>query len=171
MHRTNLDNRSDLVRVEAKTWFVDGLLSGSVLLGFVFAWWLDQSPWPQYAPLVDPILLITLVLFALPIPAGILFDSLREVIAMAPPEYVVDEIEQRLLQTLADVDYEDVELRVSKRGRDTYLLVHVIVSDGFSMQSIKELDSVRHNTERQLKAWRSEILIDMLFIRDRALAS
>lgn len=84
MHRRRRDFHSDLVVVDVRTWFVDGLLSGSVMVGFAGAWWLAQSPWPQYAPLVDPILLMALGIAVLPIPGKIMLDSLREVIHIAP---------------------------------------------------------------------------------------
>ena len=170
MRRSSMDYRSDLVGVEAKTWFVDGLLSFAVLLGFIVAWSLELSGLGHYAPLVDPLLLITLVVLALPIPAKILFDSLKEVVAMAPPEDVVDEIENQLLETLTDVSTEHVELRVSKRGRVTYLLVHVVVADDFEVRGIAALDQIREKSESELKQWNPEIVMDMLFVRDRELA-
>jgi cation diffusion facilitator family transporter len=170
MRRSSKDYRSDLVRVEAKTWFIDGLLSFGVLLGFIAAWSFEQSGLGHYAPLVDPLLLITLVVLALPIPAKIMFDSLKEVVAMAPPEHVVDEIENELLETLKDVSTEHVELRVSKRGRVTYLLVHVVVADDFEVRDIAALDQIRKKSESDLKQWNPEIVMDMLFVRDRDLA-
>ena len=170
LHRSSKDYRSDLVQVEVKTWIVDGLLSGSVLLGFLAAWWLDGSPWSHLAPLVDPALLITLVLLALPIPAKIMFASFKEVVAMAPPDHVVDDIEARLLQTLSHINSEHVELRVSKRGRVTYLLVHVVVAEDFVVNGISELDAIRKASEAALKEWDPSILLDMLFIRDIQLA-
>lgn len=170
MHRSSRQHRSDLVRVESKTWLVDGLLSGAVLLGFSVAWWLEQSPWSRYAPLVDPLLLTAIVLVALPIPLGILHESLREIVNMAPPVSVVDDIEQRLLASLSEVDYEHVELRVTKRGRNTYLLVHVVVSESFALRSVAELDAIRQASEAALVAWNRQIVMDMLFIRDRSLA-
>mgnify|MGYP001564642363 FL=1 len=106
----------------------------------------------------------------MPIPAKILFDSLKEVVAMAPPEDVVDEIENQLLETLTDVSTEHVELRVSKRGRVTYLLVHVVVADDFEVRGIAALDQIREKSESELKQWNPEIVMDMLFVRDRELA-
>lgn len=170
MYRGSRDHRSDLVAVEAKTWFVDGLLSGSVLLGFITAWLLEQSGSGHWAPLVDPILLITIVLLALPVPAKIMLDSFREVIAMAPPEHVVNEIQERLLEALAEIDAGHVELRVNKRGRVTYLLVHVVVGDHFVVEDIGELDGIRKHCESHLKSWNPQILMDMLFVRDPQLA-
>ena len=61
MERASREARSDLVRVESRTWFVDGLLSAAVFTGFMIAWLLEQSAWAHWAPLVDPILLIVIV--------------------------------------------------------------------------------------------------------------
>ena len=170
MSRASKQNRSDLVAVECKTWLMDGLLSCAVFFGFLGAWWLGRSPWPGYAPLVDPILLITIVTLALPVPLGILRDSLKEIVLMAPSEPLVDEIEQRLLDSLSDVDYDHVELRVTKRGRNTYVLVHIVVGDTFAITSVAGLDEIRNRSERALKGWNPEIVIDMLFVKDPQLA-
>ena len=170
MSRASKQSRSDLVAVESKTWLMDGLLSCTVFFGFLGAWWLERSPWPGYAPLVDPILLITIVTLALPVPLGILRDSLREIVLMAPSEPLVDEIEQRLLDSLSDVDYDHVELRVTKRGRNTYVLVHIVVGDTFAITSVAGLDEIRNRSERALKGWNPEIVIDMLFVKDPQLA-
>lgn len=170
MSRASRQSRSDLVAVESKTWLMDGLLSCAVFVGFLGAWWLERSPWPEYAPLVDPILLISIVTLALPVPLGILRDSLKEIVLMAPSEPLVDEIEQRLLDSLSDVDYDHVELRVTKRGRNTYLLVHIVVGDAFAITSIAGLDEIRNRSERALKGWNPEIVIDMLFVQDPQLA-
>jgi cation diffusion facilitator family transporter len=157
---------SDLVGVEAKTWFIDGLLSGSILLGFLGAWWLEYSSLSEYATRVDPILLIILGLAVLPIPGKIMIDSLKEVINKAPPQQVVHEIEQRLRKSLSQVSYDHVELRVSKRGRDLYLLVHVVVSESFAHETISQLDEIRRSSELAMKEWNSAILMDILFVKD-----
>jgi len=50
--------RSNLVGVDARTWFVDGVLSISILLGFALAYFIEQTRFSAYAPLVDSILFI-----------------------------------------------------------------------------------------------------------------
>jgi cation diffusion facilitator family transporter len=171
MARVGRQSRSDLVAVEARTWLVDGLLSAAVFVGFLVAWLLERSAWAHYAPVVDPVLLIGIVIVALPVPLGILRDSLREILWMAPAGTLVGDIEQRLLASLEGVALDHVELRVTKRGRNTYMLVHVVVSEAFRLGSVDELDAIRHRSERALKAWNQEIVMDMLFVRDPALAS
>nr|WP_136249576.1 cation transporter [Ningiella ruwaisensis] len=168
--------RSDLVGVDAHTWFVDGVLSASILLSFGLAFALENmqiegyKDLAKYAPYVDPVLLIVLGIAMLPIPLKILLDSLNEVINKAPPEAVSSVIEKRLKKTLADVPYEHVEVRISKRGRDLYLLVHIIVDDAFSVATISELDDIRLKCEAEMREWNPSIIMDILFIQDPELA-
>lgn len=170
MQRIGRDTRSVLVSVEAKYWFIDGLLSASVLLGFSVAWVMSQTSYQAFAPYVDPFLLITIVIFALPIPAKVLIASFREVIVMAPPIEIVDEIEQRLMSALEDIQHDLIEFRVYKRGRNTYLLVHIVVADEFSISSIAELDAIRHASIAKMQQWKPEIVMDILFVKDKSLA-
>lgn len=162
--------RSDLVNVDAHTWLIDGVLSASILVGFVIAYFLSVSGFEAYAPYVDPILLIVLGLTMLPVPVKIMLESLNEVINKAPPEAVTTTIERRLADSLKKVPYEHVEVRISKRGRDTYMLVHIIVNDSFKFATVSELDDIRLKCERDLKEWDSSIIMDILFIRDPELA-
>jgi predicted Co/Zn/Cd cation transporter (cation efflux family) len=106
----------------------------------------------------------------LPVPGKILRDSLNEVINKAPPEAVSKLIEKKLKKTLADVPYEHVEVRISKRGRDIYLLVHIIVDDAFSIATISELDEIRLKCESEMREWEPAIIMDILFIQDPELA-
>jgi cation diffusion facilitator family transporter len=163
------DAGSELVQVESRTWLMDSVLSGAVLLGFLLAFALSRSAYAHWAPLVDPLLLILIIALALPIPGKIFLNSLREVIAMAPPEDVVNEIGERLLSTLAHVPHEQIEYRVSKRGRNTYLLVHVLVTESYDQVAVSELDAVRRNSAQVMKSWNPEIVMDILFVRDKGL--
>ncbi|MFQ3325338.1 MAG: putative Co/Zn/Cd cation transporter (cation efflux family) [Pseudomonadales bacterium] len=59
---------------------------------------------------------------------------------------------------------------MSKRGRNTYILVHVVVSDEFKITSIKELDVIRHKTSDAMVAWNPDIVLDIMFVQDLAFA-
>lgn len=162
--------RSDLVGVDARTWFVDGVLSAAILFGFGLAYGIEKTSFAAYAPLIDPLLLILLGTAILPIPGKIMLESLKEVINKAPPEAVTVVIEKKLKQTLLAVPYEHVEVRISKCGRDLYILVHIIVNESFSVTTISELDDIRKSCEAAMREWDPSILMDILFIQDPSLA-
>ena len=161
---------SDLVKVDSHTWMIDGVLSASILLAFILAYALELTDYRAFAPYVDPVLLTILGLVMLPVPGKILRDSLNEVINKAPPEAVSAVIEKKLKKTLVDVPYEHVEVRISKRGRDIYLLVHIVVDDAFSIATIADLDVIRLNCEAEMREWDPAIIMDILFIKDPELA-
>ncbi len=166
MYKRSKNYHSDLVKVDAKTWLVDGILSAAILVGFLAAWWLVNSPWPHWAPIVDPLILIILGLSALPIPLKVMSHSLQEVIHKAPTSGIVEKIEARLMASLQGVDYQSVEVRVSKRGRGLYLLAHIIVSDDFNINSIEELDDIRAKSHAMLEALYKHIVIDLVFVNN-----
>ncbi|MCW8106939.1 cation diffusion facilitator family transporter [Alteromonas ponticola] len=167
-HGNNL--RSDLVMVDAHTWFIDGVLSASILIGFIVAYTLNLYGYSTLALYVDPVLLMILGLALLPIPIKILLASLNEVINKAPPEAVTTVIEKKLAKSLSAVPYQHVEVRISKQGRDLYMLVHIIVDKSFSVATISELDAIRKDCERDLREWDPSIMMDILFIQDPKLA-
>ena len=171
MYRKSAVARSELVLVEAKNWFVDGMLSGSIFFGFISAFLLQKFELGEYAPLVDPSLLMLLVVLSLPIPAKVMWDSLKEVLDMAPHDELVQELESRLMASLDEVDTEHVEFRVSKQGRSIYVLVHVVVAEDFAIAAVSDLDEIRRQSQDRIREWNPAVLLDMLFIRDRALAS
>ncbi len=166
MFKRSKNYNSDLVRVDAKTWLVDGVLSGAILIGFLSAWWLVNSPWPEWAKIVDPVILIVLGLSALPIPMKVMLDSLKEVIHKAPTSGIVEEIEKHLIRSLNQVKYEKIEIRVSKRGRGVYLLAHIIVTDEFKCSSIDDLDEIRRHSHAVLKELYPSITVDLVFVKD-----
>lgn len=157
---------SDLVKADAKTWLVDGVLSGAILIGFLTAWWLVNSPWPQWAQIVDPVILIALGLSALPVPVKIMLESLREVIHKAPTSDIVDKMEEQLKKSLINVGFNSIKFRVSKRGRRIYVLVHIIVNEEFSSSSIDELDDIRKYSHAMMKEIYPSIEMDLVFIKD-----
>ncbi|WP_334048645.1 cation diffusion facilitator family transporter [Alteromonas gracilis] len=161
---------SDLVRVDSHTWMIDGVLSASILLAFILAYGLEGTRYSMLAPYVDPVILIVLGSAMLPVPFKILRESLNEVINKAPPEAISAVIEKKFKKTLADVPYEHVEVRISKRGRDMYLLVHIIVDDAFSIATISDLDEIRLKCEAEMREWDPSIIMDILFIKDPELA-
>jgi cation diffusion facilitator family transporter len=170
MKHSSKSLRSDLVGVDARTWFVDGMLSASILLGFAIAYALQSFGYSAYAPYVDPVLLIILGIAMLPIPGRIMLDSLNEVINKAPPEAFTSVIEKKLKQSLDGVPYVHVEVRISKMGRDLYLLVHIIVDESFGLTTISELDTIRKASETTMREWNPSIFMDILFICDPDLA-
>ncbi len=169
LRRANRQIHSELIAVEAKTWFMDGLLSVAVLLGFVAANLLAHSQWPELATKTDPVIVLLLVLVTLPVPGRILLNSVREVIIMAPPDDFVAEIERRLGETFEDIDAQCVDYRVSKRGRWAHVLVYVVLPPHLASLTVQELDEIRARSTATMQAWKSNIRLHIIFTLDPVL--
>ena len=89
---------------------------------------------------------------------------------MAPKAEVVDEIEVKLNQLLGHLPHQLIEFRVTKRGRNTYILVHFVVNDEFTITNIKELDVIRRTSSEAMRTWNPDIVLDIMFVDDLALA-
>lgn len=158
---------SGLLKVDAVEWLVDSLLSLAVLIGFVIGFLMQLTQWRYLTPFVDPTLLIIITVCALPVPFKILLSNFRELISMAPVESVVKQIDVHLKTAVSDIPLDDYTFRVMKHGRVTFVLVHLIVSDNFQFNTVSELDVIRESVEKQMLAFNPEIVMEMLFIKDR----
>ena len=163
--------KSGLLQVDVTEWIIDGMLSFGILAGFAVGYFLQQTHWSYVTPYVDPVLLIVITVFALPIPIKILLNNMREIILMAPPESLVDKIELELEKATADIPLNDIEYRVMKHGRATFLLVHLMVSDAFHFNTVADLDNIREKIDDHMLRFNPEIVMEILFIKDREWAS
>jgi cation diffusion facilitator family transporter len=161
---------SGLLRVDAMEWLIDGTLSFGILMGFVIAYFLQKTIWYELTPYIDPVLLILISTIALPFPLKTLFDNTREVISMAPPEPVVNEIEQQLDHATREFPLDDYDFRVIKQGRNTFLRVYLMVSDDFHFNTVADLDGIREKIDDHMIAYNPEITMDIMFIKDKVWA-
>ncbi len=159
-------SHSQLVAFEAKNWLIDGMISGAVCLAFVAVLALERTSWSPYLVYADPALVVILVLIAIPIPLKILKDSMREVLMMAPPQALQEEISSRFYQAIAPYGFRDIRLRMLKTGRYISVLAHITVPEHFRLDRVGELDTIRYQTLADLQAYDARLYIDILFTED-----
>ncbi len=63
---------------------VDGILSATILVGFVFVVLLDKLGYSQWNSYVDPILVSALAIAASTLPISVLRKNLKEVLLITP---------------------------------------------------------------------------------------
>lgn len=162
-------SQSQLVAFDAKNWLIDGMISGAVFLAFVAVLVLERTSWSPYMVYADPSLVVILVLIAIPIPLKILKANMREVLMMAPPEALQDEISRRFHQVIAPYGFLDTQLRMLKTGRHISVLAHVLVPEHFRLERVSELDTIHHDIMADLQAYHAQLYIDIVFTEDRQL--
>lgn len=159
--------KSGLLELEAVEWMVDSFLSAGILIGFVIAWAMGFTRWAHLIPYVDPVLLILIALLALPAPLKALWSNFKELVDMAPPAEYTRRLDTEMDKALEGLAVRDYEYRLMKSGRSTFMLVHLMVSDDFRITDIAELDIIRDGIEEKILRFDSNIIMEILFIKNR----
>lgn len=135
---------SKLVRNDAREWGIDFGFSVVTLAGFAVLPFLPdpyRDVWARYA---DPVMVAVLALLLLPVPLGVLRESLREVLLMATPD---DALMQRLEALTRSIGAEPGVRRVIhhavKSGRIYFIEVDIVVGEGFALQTVAQQDTLR----------------------------
>lgn len=153
-----------LVHNDAKTWLMDAVFSVVTLVAFVVLPFLPEpyhSLWARYA---DPTMVSVLALLLLPVPIGILKDSLREVLMMADVESaLVARVETVLDDIKAEHDIVRTVHHIARSGRTVFVEVDLVVGPDFALQTVAEQDGLRQRIWQALElpmedAWLSVAL-------------
>jgi predicted Co/Zn/Cd cation transporter (cation efflux family) len=168
MARYRHKSQSSLVAIDAKAWFVDTIISGSILIGFIVIYFAKNTFLNEYLVYVDPLLVAVIVLIVIPIPIKLLKENLREVFWLAPDAEVQQEIQQRINDAIADYDVSDVRIRLAKLGRYITLNAYIIVPASFKLNKIEELDDIRARIKDRLLQYHPNMIFDIIFTADKA---
>lgn len=111
--------RSSLLTAELRQWQMDTWLSAAVLLGFALTWGLTLTPWERYARFADPVMVLLIASYFLPIPIRMIRDALRELMFGEPESRVRQEVVQRV----APFDIADDDVRLAQVG--SFLMIDI----------------------------------------------
>lgn len=109
--------RSSLLAAELRQWQMDTWLSVAVMLGFALTWGLTLTPWASYARFADPVMVLIIVGYFLPIPIRMIRGALRELMFGEP----LDSVRQAVVQEVADFDIANGNVRLAQVG--SFLMV------------------------------------------------
>ena len=108
-----------------------------------------------------------LSLVFLPMPIGILRQSLREVLLMAEPD---DELVQRIDRVLAELraehDIVSVTHHVVRTGRVVFVEIDFVVGPGFAAQRIAQQDQLRELIRAAIGLSLDEAWLTISFVQD-----
>jgi cation diffusion facilitator family transporter len=152
---------------DAKEWLMDAAFSLVTFAGFAVLPLLPEpqrSLWSRYA---DPAMVAVLSLVFLPMPIGILRQSLREVLLMAEPD---DELVQRIDRVLAELraehDIVSVTHHVVRTGRVVFVEIDFVVGPGFAAQRIAQQDQLRELIRAAIGLSLDEAWLTISFVQD-----
>ena len=135
---------SKLVGNDAKEWLMDFAFSVVTLAGFAVLPLLSEPYYGIWARYADPVMVAVLAVLLLPVPLGILRDSLREVLLMAAPHDALVRRAERVIEDVRAVrGVTRVIHHIVKSGRMYFIEIDVVVGPDFALQTVAEQDTLR----------------------------
>jgi cation diffusion facilitator family transporter len=155
---------SQLLRNDAREWLIDAAFSIVTLVGFAVVWWLEE-PWrTRWATHADSALVALLALLFMPIPLGVLRQTLHELLHMADADReLAARVEAVLRKVTAGHDVVSHTTHVAKVGRSSFIEVNIVAGPRFALQTVAQQDGLRDRIWQALelapdRAWLSIIV-------------
>ncbi|MGO1394825.1 MAG: cation diffusion facilitator family transporter [Halomonas sp.] len=111
--------RSSLLAAELRQWQMDTWLSAAVMLGFALTWALTQTPWASYARFADPVMVLIIAGYFLPMPIRMVRGALRELMFGVSCGHMRREV----VEDVADFDVTADDVRLAQVG--SFLMVDI----------------------------------------------
>lgn len=159
LRRRLLHLSSPLVEIDRRNWLIDGIISLGVAAGFLVGLLLAELGQQQAARYVDPGITALLCLLILPIPARILWENWRQIVAHAPPTETLSRIDALIEAALPAGFARQRELRLLETGRLLYVHVYLQVEN----VSVADCDAVREAIWQRLNAELNHPALDVAF--------
>lgn len=154
---------SEIIRVDAHEWLIDGLLTATLLVGFIIALLIAPTRFGKFVPYIDPILTMILAVIASIVPFNIVRRNIQEVLLVSP-----DDINRRLRDWLGELarvyDFADYSCHFAKSGRQYDIEINILVTDN-ARWTLDAQDAVRAVIERELSAQLGEVWLSVSFTR------
>ena len=159
--------QSGLLRLDARAWFLTGLMSLAVVLSFVIAVALRGGAHEHWIPYLDPLVLACIALATLPVPMLGAWKAAREVLQVAPSE--LDQLVQQVMQQFVDKhQFEGFTSHVAKIGRMQFVEIHILTRPDTQLGSIGDVDRLRDEIASQLDARSGRFWLTIDFTSDPA---
>ena len=155
-----------IVRVDAKNWFIDGILSLSIGFAFIIVGLIEGSQWSRFIPYADPTMVTAIVILTSPIPIRIILDNIRQLLLGSPQSAMRQQIEQLFQSAIEGVPCTKKMLRMTQIGRYLYLNIYWLLPENFELTSVRQLDLIREKIEVVLKQEYSDLNIDIIFTQN-----
>lgn len=165
LRRIGRASGSSLLRVDSFAWLVDTILSAVVLCAFAFVWLFGDllGGWLPYA---DAWLVIVMVAVMLPIPAGILYKNLMEVLLSAPSGRTQRKIHKAFSAAMVGIPGRRWELSMTKTGRSLYLHARILLEEDHYHASVEQADAWRELLTERMNKFVAEREFDVVFTTD-----
>lgn len=140
--RANRKIKSDFIAIDVKSWLISGGISTALLLAFVFALLVENTPARWLIPYIDPAALVVICLFMAPMPVRIMIKAVKEIFLITSSD-----IDERVTCAVDAVvkryGLAGGQTYVVQVGRSTMIEVHLLLSEHYKIGTVAVLDKIR----------------------------
>ncbi|NDL71213.1 cation diffusion facilitator family transporter [Vreelandella alkaliphila] len=166
MHRSQRHVSSPLVAADKLNWLVNSIISAAVLAAFCLVMLFERLDWRGIVPYVDSLLVMAVVLLCLGVPVRMASQALRELLNKTPDETIAEPVRQAVARGLADIDTQEVRVRIVRPGRLLYIMVHVVLPKAFHASTLAHQDALRQQIDEEVRLVYSPVVCDVVFTED-----
>ncbi|QQK78660.1 cation diffusion facilitator family transporter [Salicibibacter cibi] len=160
-------HRSEFIRSEAAQWFMDTILSLAVVIGFLIALFLDNTPWAFIIDYIDPTMVLLAGLYFLSVPIKLIRKNGKELLMMTPDQDLFNNIRFEMAILERKYNIQDSWLRMAKMSDVLYLDIDIIVSNDSTISTIEDSDMFREEFQQQLDQYDVVPWVTIAFTKER----
>ncbi|GLP96037.1 cation transporter [Paraferrimonas sedimenticola] len=156
---------SPLVKTDKENWLINALISSCVLVAFAGIHLLNTLGLPEYAPYVDPVVVLTVVVISLPVPYKMAKYAVLQLLNRTPDVHLVDSAKTEIVETLDGLDVQALYVRVLQPGRSRMVIAQAVVAPTADL-SLAQQDKLRLNAYQKLNQAHPHTTLDLTFTFD-----
>ena len=158
---------SDILKSESNQWFMDSIVSVSVLVGFVISFVLAKTNLEYLTVYVDPFMVIVSSLVFIKVPINGFIDSFNEMISGRADTEINNRIYTIVKGIEKEYNFEASITRVSKVGRELRIEIDFVFNDQSTLNGLKEMDKVREKVYRNIDSINLKKWLNVNFTADK----
>lgn len=165
-YRASKKAASPILKVDARNWLLDGVISLGAGLAFGVAMLIRDTGLAWLLPYIDPALVLILVAVMIRVPVTTIWENFKQVLQVAPEPEVQAEV-RSLISDAARLE-EDwrLKVRMVHMGRFFYVLVHIIMPPETRVESVADMDAIRSRLKQSLAGFHHRPVVDTVFTAD-----
>ncbi len=162
-------SKSPILELDAKNWFIDGVISGAVALAFVLVIAIERTPFAWFVPYADPSLVLLLVISTISIPLRIIRKNWRQIVLEADEPELQKQVKTVVEAKLSTIPYKRYHIRQGRIGRLVYVQIYIQLDKDTDFQ-LSQADRVRSQLYSGLQLSIPHLAMDAIFTTEPAWA-
>lgn len=160
---------SELIKTEAVQWFMDFILSGSILIGFIIVVVLSLLGFNDISKYVDPLMVLVSSLILIRTPIKRFVSNFKEVIGAKTPANIQKNVEKYILEIKKEYDFVHAVSKVMKRGRSVKIEVNFVNDGDIKDISLEEMHDIKKKLQNKIDTGKHIKDLEVTFVMGKGI--